>query len=158
MTIEVEHSSRSLKLQPEMIKILVALLEQLLTTEGLAAGEVNLVFGDDNMLHKLNLEYRAKDRATDVLSFSYIEGESGLETAETFPLGDIFISLDRAEEQAFAAGHSLEREVALLALHGLLHLLGFDHENDRDYSVMQARERELLGQYDRLSSGGEVDR
>lgn len=91
---------------------------------GLAAGRpFCCMIADDTELRRLNLEFLAKDYATDVLSFP--SGDS------TGPLGDIAISLDRAREQAGDFGHSIEDEIKILMLHGVLHLLGMDHEKDR---------------------------
>ena len=83
--------------------------------------EISVTFVDNNRIHELNREYRGKDSATDVLSFPL--GENGCKL-----LGDIVISMERAMEQAELYGHSLQREVAYLTVHSMLHLLGYDHE------------------------------
>ncbi|MFZ7103456.1 MAG: rRNA maturation RNase YbeY [Peptococcaceae bacterium] len=110
--------------------------------------EISLVFVDDRQIQELNKTYRGKDQPTDVLSFSL------LETTEDEPpiiaeesellLGDIIISLETAGNQAKDYGHSLEREISYLMVHGLLHLLGYDHVREEDKKVMRAREEELL--------------
>jgi probable rRNA maturation factor len=89
-----------------------------------AHGEVSIVMSDDEQLQQLNNEYLGIDAPTDVLSFP--AGETNPETGETY-LGDILISLPRAALQAEAAGHPLADEVQLLVVHGVLHLLGYDH-------------------------------
>lgn len=107
--------------------------------------EVSLTFVDDEQIRVLNREYRAKDTATDVLSFPQ-DDEDGFRSIPGMPqvLGDIVISLPRAEEQAETFGHSLEREVVYLAVHGLLHLLGFDHEDEEGRAEMRAREEAVM--------------
>lgn len=92
--------------------------------------EVSVTFVDDAEIHRLNLQYRGKDQATDVLSFPL--GQDGKydinqETGAAM-LGDVVISMERAVEQAALYGHSLQREVAFLTVHSMFHLLGYDHE------------------------------
>ena len=84
--------------------------------------ELTVTVSNDRRLHELNRTYRGKDRPTDVLSFPYDEEEG--------PIGDVVISVDRAGAQAAERGHSLQRELELLTLHGTLHVCGFDHETD----------------------------
>jgi probable rRNA maturation factor len=86
------------------------------------AGEVSVVLAGDRLLHRLNRDYRGKDRPTDVLSFPGDGGEAGL--------GDVVISVETAERNARGPGRSLARELDVLALHGFLHVLGYDHETD----------------------------
>lgn len=106
--------------------------------------ELEVVLTNDEEIHKLNAEYRGKDRPTDVLSFSWAEAE------EKFPgepelLGEIIISLDTAKRQAEEYGHSYEREMAFLAIHGLLHLVGYDHElGQEEEERMKIRQDEIL--------------
>lgn len=112
-------------------------MEALLAAEGAEPdSEVSLVFCDDPFIHALNRDYRGKDKPTDVLSFPQ-EGESGL-------LGDVVISVPTCERQAAAQGHSLEREVEWLFLHGLLHLLGYDDETDEGAEEMNEHARAVL--------------
>jgi len=95
------------------------------------------------MIRSLNRRYRGKDSATDVLSFSFREGVYA--GVQPDVLGDIVISVPQASRQASKAGHSLERELDILLIHGLLHLVGYDHERGGDEAVrMQRRERALL--------------
>jgi probable rRNA maturation factor len=96
-------------------------------------GEVALVLAGDRLLHRLNRDYRGKDRPTDVLSFPGDGGEGGL--------GDVVISVDMAERNARALGRSLAQELDVLALHGFLHVLGYDHETDD--GTMERLERRL---------------
>ncbi|HYB98164.1 MAG TPA: rRNA maturation RNase YbeY [Candidatus Limnocylindrales bacterium] len=103
--------------------------------------ELTVVLVDDERIRELNAQWRGKDKATDVLSFSQLEGE-GLPLASGL-LGDVVVSAQKLRVQARDGGWTDEEELARLILHGLLHLLGFDHEVDEDARVMQAEERRL---------------
>ena len=110
--------------------------------------QVSVTFTDDEGIRTLNRTYREIDRATDVLSFPLIDFEGGEEPptdeAEVM-LGDIVLSLERAQAQAEEFGHSIEREVAFLTVHSMLHLLGYDHVNsDEEDAEMRRRQREVL--------------
>ncbi|MBQ5369832.1 MAG: rRNA maturation RNase YbeY [Peptococcaceae bacterium] len=108
--------------------------------------EVDLLFVDNEAIREINLEYRDKDSATDVLSFPMYEPDEEIDDEEEVLLGDIVISLERAQEQCEEYGHSLEREVMYLLVHGLLHLAGYDHMEEEDKKVMRAQEEKLLAQ------------
>jgi probable rRNA maturation factor len=112
-------------------------------------GEVSVRFVDDATIHELNRTYRAVDRPTDVLSFAMLEGDESFPIVdEIVMLGDIVVSVDTAKVQADEYGHSLERELAFLLVHGFLHLNGYDHQDDES-------EREMFGlQEDILQSLG----
>ena len=103
--------------------------------------EFNIIFVDDEEIQRINREYRKIDRVTDVISFALCDDKDLVQTDE---LGDIFIRLDRAFEQADDYGHSVEREVAFLAVHGYLHLCGFDHMTKEDEEVMFKKQDEIL--------------
>ena len=116
--------------------------------------EVNVLLTGDEGIHAINLEQRGVDRPTDVLSFPMFELEPGEKPGEEdadpatglIPLGDMVISLERAREQAAEYGHSGEREVAYLAVHSVLHLLGYDHMDEGPMKAqMRAREEAILG-------------
>jgi len=117
--------------------------------------EISVLLTDDEGIHQINLDMRGVDRPTDVLSFpmfelepgcppegeDYLDPESGL-----CPLGDMCISLERAETQAAEFGHSVEREVCYLTVHSILHLLGYDHLDDGPMKAqMREREEAILG-------------
>ena len=116
--------------------------------------EVDVLFTDDEGIHQINLEQREVDRPTDVLSFPMFEyrpGEPPRDTADTdpetglLPLGDMVLSLERARAQGEEFGHGTEREVAYLAVHSVLHLLGYDHMDDGPMKAqMRAREETIL--------------
>ena len=97
------------------------------------SGEVTLVLAGDRLLHRLNREFRGKDRPTDVLSFPGDGGEGGL--------GDVAISVETAERNARELGRTLAQELDVLAVHGFLHVLGYDHETDD--GTMERLERRL---------------
>lgn len=106
--------------------------------------EVSLLLVDDEKMAELNRRYRGVDGPTDVLSFPMLEGEEIPGAGEEFLLGDIVISAPRALDQAETYGHSLERELAFLTAHGMLHLLGYDHQTSEDEAEMRQRQREIL--------------
>ena len=128
---------------PEMLeRVLTAAAEAALAYEG-AAGDITISVVDDEEIHRMNREYRGVDRPTDVLSFPAAEGDAFPAIPDAF-LGDIAISLPRAEMQAEEYGHSLLRELTFLTVHGTLHLLGYDHMMDEDRARMFARQDEIL--------------
>ena len=106
-----------------------------------ADGDLTIVLTDDAQLHELNRDYLGVDAPTDVLSFP--ASETDPETARRY-LGDILISVPLAEEQARAAGHALEAEVQLLAIHGTLHLMGYDHAEAGEKARMWKAQAEIL--------------
>jgi len=124
--------------------------QTVLKAEGVAPPyEVSLVFTDSETVQQLNRDYRRVDEPTDVLAF-YMLPQKGADSSFTLPpdgvtrLGEVIISYPQAAEQAKEQGHSPERELALLVIHGILHLLGYDHEEPEEESKMRERERELL--------------
>lgn len=108
--------------------------------------EVSVVFTDDEYIRELNRQYRGLDKATDVLSFALAEGEEPdvVDGPEETLLGDIVISLETAVRQAEEFGHGLERELAYLTVHGMLHLSGYDHETEAEKAEMRAQEELIL--------------
>jgi len=108
--------------------------------------EVSLVLVNDEYIHGLNREYRNKDCPTDVLSFALNEGEEPvvIDGPEEVLLGDIIISVETAMRQAMEYGHSLERELAYLTVHGILHLLGYDHMIEEEKQEMRREEEHVL--------------
>ncbi len=102
----------------------------------------NVIIVDNPYIHKLNKEYRNIDRETDVITFA-------LEDDKTFNpeiriLGDVYISIDKAKSQSIEYGHSLLRELCFLAVHGMLHLLGYDHMKKEDEEIMFKLQDEIL--------------
>ena len=109
---------------------------------------LSVTFVDNKFIHKLNKEYRNVDRPTDVISFAFLDGDEQRDTKlhgdGPVPLGDIYISVEKAKEQAEEYGHPLERELSFLFVHGLLHLLGYDHMTKEDEAVMFKLQDEIL--------------
>ncbi|MFP7297592.1 rRNA maturation RNase YbeY [Neobacillus niacini] len=113
--------------------------------------EVSVTFVTNERIHEINREFRDKDAPTDVISFAMEElgeGEIPLVGAE-LPrvLGDIIISIPKAEEQAKEYGHSFIRELGFLSVHGFLHLLGYDHMEKEEEEKMFSRQKEILDDY-----------
>jgi len=124
--------------------------QTVLKAEGVAPPyEVSLVFTDSETVKQLNRDYRGVDEPTDVLAF-YMLPQKEVDDSFALPpdgvtrLGEVIISYPKAVAQAKKQGHSPERELALLVIHGILHLLGYDHEEPEEESKMRERERELL--------------
>ena len=103
--------------------------------------EFNIIFVDDEEIQRINREYRKIDKVTNVISFALCDDPDNQMTDE---LGDIFIDLDQAFRQAKDYGHSITREVAFLAVHGYLHLCGYDHMTKEDEEVMFKKQDEIL--------------
>lgn len=108
--------------------------------------QVSLLLTNDAEIHSLNRQWRHKDRPTDVLSFSMREGGGIPEQVVGGLLGDIVLSMETCERQAEEKGWSIQEECSFLILHGILHLLGYDHERDEDHVVMEARTQEIWAQ------------
>lgn len=110
--------------------------------------ELSISFVDEEEIQAINRDYRDKDKVTDVISFSLEEDEPEIEGLD-MPrvLGDIIICLEVAKEQAESYNHSLSRELGFLALHGFLHLLGYDHMTEEDEKEMFSRQDEILNEF-----------
>ena len=106
----------------------------------------NIIFIDNEEIRKINREYRNVDRETDVISFA-LEDNMDVVYDDFRLLGDIYISYEKAIEQAELYNHSVKREVFFLATHGILHLLGYDHMEEDDEKVMFGKQNELLDSY-----------
>ena len=133
-------------------ELLTRVIPAVLEAEGVElACEVNVLLTDDAGIHEINLDQRGVDRPTDVLSFPMFEFQPGDKPTEEdadpatdlVPLGDMVLSLERAKEQAAEFGHSVEREMAYLCVHSVLHLLGYDHMDEGPMKA-QMREREEI--------------
>ena len=129
----------------EYMDKLYGLLEYALKKEKLEDVEFNVIFVDINKIHEINKEYRGIDRVTDVISFA-LEDNMDFELDHRL-LGDIYICVERAHEQAIEYDHSFLREISFLMIHGLLHLLGYDHMNEEDEKVMFTKQEEILDGY-----------
>ena len=108
---------------------------------------VSIIIVDNEYIHKINKEYRGKDAETDVISFALEDDDSLVLPDGIRVLGDIYISIDKAREQAKLYGHSLKREICFLAVHGFYHLLGYDHMTKKDEEIMFKKQEEVLEEY-----------
>jgi len=105
---------------------------------------ISVLISDNDEIQNINREYRGKDMPTDVISFAYNETDNeGIYDV----LGDIIISFDKVEEQSKEYEHSIEREFFYVLLHGILHLLGYDHIEDEDKKIMREKEEQILEKY-----------
>lgn len=119
-------------------------LERVVKKENLEQAIFNIILVDNTYIHTLNKDYRGIDRPTDVISFA-LEDEKEMESPIRV-LGDIYISIDKIKEQSEAYGHSYLREFAFLSVHGLLHLLGYDHQTIEEEKEMFAYQEEILNE------------
>ncbi|TKH42192.1 rRNA maturation RNase YbeY [Paenibacillus sp. FSL R10-2782] len=141
-----------------LIGLLNTLLEEAGKVEGVTEGEVALTFVNDEQIHELNREYRGIDRPTDVLSFAmketldeeleiiYEPDDGGPLDDVPDVLGDIIISVQTAQAQSEEYGHSIEREIGFLFVHGFLHLLGYDHQDEASEAEMMGKQEAVLAQ------------
>lgn len=159
LKLEWNNEQDKLEISDDLIKLLDSLLQKAAELEGVEEGEVALTFVDDEEIHTLNREYRGIDRPTDVLSFAMNESldeeldivyEVDDEDEElhglTDMLGDIIISVERAKAQSEDYGHSIERELGFLFVHGFLHLLGYDHQDEASEAEMMGKQEAVLAQ------------
>lgn len=106
--------------------------------------EVSVALVDNEAIRALNLQYRGLDNPTDVLSFSQMEGEELFSPSDVLILGDIVISIEQALVQAESYGHSFKRELAFLLVHGLLHLAGYEHDEEEYTGIMHDKQQEIM--------------
>lgn len=145
-TVLIKNDQKKIKMTPDLRRLVKRAVLAVLDFEDFGRrAEVSVTFTDNEGIHALNHEYRNVDRPTDVLSFPLSDGEDYDTDGDAVLLGDIVISLERAQTQAEEYGHSFEREVAFLTVHSMLHLLGYDHETSpEDERDMFARQDEIL--------------
>ena len=127
-------------------KYLDSVLNKTLAKEGVKDAIFSIIFVDNETIQTINREYRGLDSITDVISFALEDNEVVDKTKERV-LGDIYICIPRMIEQAKSYGHSEKRELAFLAVHGLLHLLGYDHTKSKsDEKIMFSLQEEILNE------------
>jgi probable rRNA maturation factor len=125
---------------------LEGIARRVLEAEGAPACELSVTVSDDETVRSLNREYAGEDEVTDVLSFSQREGEEfASPPGGVPPLGEVIVAYPQAARQAAERGHSADEEVARLLIHGVLHLLGYDHAEAEEERRMRARQEELAG-------------
>ena len=142
----------TISFEPETLTVEKNLLEEILRAAdivgeiyGVENSELSITLMDDKNIHALNKKYRGTDKATDVLSFAFRESDEPEVIGADFEiLGDVIISLERAKVQAEEFGHSFLREIIFLEVHGLLHLLGYDHIEDDERLEMEAEQKFIM--------------
>ena len=127
--------------------IIEKVVNKALEKEKIKKASCSIIIVDNDYIHKLNKEYRGINRPTDVISFALEDDKTMVIPDEIRLLGDIYISIDKAKEQAKEYGHSLERELCFLAVHGIYHLLGYDHEKEEEEEIMFKKQEEVLEEY-----------
>ena len=158
MTFQIEYETEK-KLDLPYEEIVNTVIEACLDFEKCPYEvEVNVIFSDNEGIHEINRSYRQIDAPTDVLSFPLVDYEHPAdfdhveEQAEDYfnpetgelMLGDIILSVDKIVEQAEAYGHSEKRELAFLVAHSMLHLMGYDHMEEEERQVMEAKQSQIL--------------
>ena len=138
--ITIDAAFASVVAEPWLEKI----AQRVLASEAVMPAELGILVTDDATLRRLNREYAGEDHATDVLSFSLQEGEEFASPDSVVRLGEVIISFPTAERQARETRRPVDDEVAHLLVHGILHLLGYDHAEPEEEREMRAREAVLL--------------
>lgn len=152
MSLEIDFLDEINELTEQDLEQIENLLNYAADKENVKAGsELSVTFVSNDRIQEINREYRNKDQPTDVISFALeemTEGEIEVVGAD-IPrvLGDIIISIPKAREQAEEYNHTFMRELGFLAVHGFLHLLGYDHMNEQDEKKMFDRQKEILEGY-----------
>ncbi|MBQ1621393.1 rRNA maturation RNase YbeY [Selenomonas bovis] len=148
MKVIISNYPEELSFPTEIEENVRAAAEKVGELYGVENGEVSVTLTNNDYIHQLNRKYRQIDRPTDVLSFALNESEEpDIENGPDINvLGDIILSVERAEEQAADYGHSLRREIAFLTVHGMLHLLGYDHMEEADRLEMEKEQRYVMEQ------------
>ncbi|ANB58396.1 putative rRNA maturation factor YbeY [Anoxybacillus sp. B7M1] len=152
MALHIDWLDETNEVTDEQMEVIAKLLNYAADVEQIPdEAEVSISFVDNEQIRMINREYRGKDQPTDVISFALEEmgeGETEIIGLDAPPvLGDIIISVPKAQEQAKEYGHSFMRELGFLAVHGFLHLLGYDHETEEDEKEMFAKQEQILEQY-----------
>ena len=150
--MHIDFHDKTNSVPTDFIDVLQRLLEFARKKEGVSdEAEMSVNFVNNREIQELNRNYRQKNEPTDVISFAMQETTDGEvnfnEPDMPILLGDIVISVERTKEQAEEYGHSLEREFAFLAIHGFLHLLGYNHLNEADEKEMFAKQNDILNEF-----------
>jgi probable rRNA maturation factor len=141
MTLEIQNNQNKIKINRRKIRAAILKILKILEC---ADKEISINFVDDEKIKQLNKQYLGKNKATNVLSFSLREDEYGNINSQV--LGDIVISVETAQKDAVYGNLTVDQEIDFLIIHGLLHLLGYDHENttEKEANKMRQKERELF--------------
>ena len=140
--MQIDISSQALDDCEDWELFAVEVARAVLTHLVLQDTELSILLCDDATIHPLNRDYRGKDKPTDVLSFAQREGDFAF--IDDNLLGDVIISMDTTIRQANERNHSIETELRILLVHGILHLLGYDHIEDDEAEIMESKERDIL--------------
>ncbi|QUH21044.1 rRNA maturation RNase YbeY [Alkaliphilus sp. B6464] len=144
MELLIDNRQNKYEVKEQLIELLEKAVEACLLYENWHIDyEVSLSLVDNNEIKELNSIYRGKDYATDVLSFPLVDEDQAIYLKEKL-LGDIVISVEKAEEQAKEYNHSFEREMGFLVVHSMFHLMGYDHDTSEDTKDMRGREEAVL--------------
>lgn len=119
-------------------------LDKAIEIESLSGVSFNVIIVDNDFIHELNKSYRGIDRETDVITFALEDDDTMILPDEKRVLGDIYISIEKARNQALEYGHSLKRELSFLAVHGFYHLLGYDHMTSEEEKEMFLKQEVVL--------------
>ncbi len=155
MIIDINNCQNNIEITEQLKNLVEQCVLKTLEAEGIDVPiEISILLVDNKKIRELNRQYRGKDASTDVLSFPMLEFEDGDKNkilsqeidrdSNAVILGDIVLSMEKAGEQAEEYGHGLFREIGFLIVHSLLHLLGYDHENHEDTTIMRKQEKELM--------------
>lgn len=152
MTILIDNRLSEDKIEKDMEYFIENIIKEVLKQENCTDNyEVSISLVNNEEIKNLNREYRNMDSSTDVLSFPMIDFKNPKEDCwkwesfdEDLLLGDIVISIEKAKEQSQEFGHSFERELAFLLVHGMLHLLGYDHEDKNQETIMFQKQEEIF--------------
>ncbi|GGH84983.1 putative rRNA maturation factor [Pullulanibacillus pueri] len=151
MPLTIDYNNEQNLLKPSYFEMLTGLLNHAAEQLNIGEAELSLTFVDNETIQDINHRYRDKNQPTDVISFALEEkGPDEIEiVGEDVPriLGDVIISIPKVEEQASEHGHSFERELGFLAVHGLLHLLGYDHMTKEEEEQMFSLQEDILSSY-----------
>ncbi|MGI5850755.1 MAG: rRNA maturation RNase YbeY [Clostridiales bacterium] len=158
ITVEIENSQDVIEITNSTEDIITACVHRTLDMEGFDFNAmVSITLVDNTTIEQMNSQFRGITMATDVLSFPMLEIQGGCDYLDeeelindihpdtgSVILGDIVISMEKVRDQALEYGHSFERELGFLVVHGMLHLLGYDHIEDGDMKVMRPKEEAIL--------------
>ncbi len=131
----------------EYINLLKEIASFTLKKEKVDKPIVNIILVDNKKIHEINKKYRKIDRETDVISFALEDEDSMINASSYRILGDIYVSIDKAKAQAKEYHHSFKRELCFLVVHGLYHLLGYDHETKEEEKIMFQKQEEVLNEF-----------
>ncbi len=150
MRIIIDNSQEKIDLTKKMENVIKKSINSTLKSENFTKrAEVTIILVDNEQIQEINREHRKIDKPTDVLSFPMLDFDTENDDLYNYDrgylmLGDIILSLEKAQEQSFEYGHEFIREVGFLCVHSTLHLLGYDHDNEENTKIMREKEEQIL--------------